>query len=264
MRKINLFYITLVIVLIWIVVIRILGLPIELMNLVFVLFYFYFLMGSGVNSFKDQPFGYALWVNPTLKLSILLIKLDGVEKISETKRIIKYLNNEFDPVTVKYKLRFYKKQLRIEQNINAICDKIRNSNSSTNKVRVLQHLIKLALTDRLLSDKELEFLEKVTREIGLHKRTLRAILELHVYITEEDIRNQKLNKSYVNSSSHKAFSILGLDTTATQEEVKDAYRSLVMLYHPDKASKKDKNSGQAKIKFQAITDAYQFLKSDMN
>lgn len=264
MRKINLIFVFLGVIILTIIIFNVLDLEFVYSQLVIYPIFMIFGISMDTSHFNQQPIGYALWVNPTLKLSILLIKLDGVEKISETKRIIKYLNNEFDPVTVKYKLRFYKKQLRIEQNINAICDKIRNSNSSTNKVRILQHLIKLALTDRLLSDKELEFLEKVTRKIGLHKRTLRAILELHVYITEEDIRNQKLNKSYVNSSSHKAFSILGLDTTATQEEVKDAYRSLVMIYHPDKASKKDKNSGQAKIKFQAITDAYQFLKSDMN
>jgi DnaJ-domain-containing protein 1 len=264
MRKIHLLYVTLVIVFFLILVVSLLELPPAFLFLIFLLFYLYFIIGMGSGYFKEQPFGYAFWVNPILQLSIILIKLDGVEKISETKRIIKYLNDGFDPVTVKYKLRYYKKQLKIEQNLHEICARIRETKSTKDKVRVLQHLIRLALSDRLLSDQELEFLEKVTKRIGIHQRTLKAILRLHIYVTEEDIRNQKLNKSYVNSSSQKAFSILGLELNATKEEVKEAYRSLVMIYHPDKLNKSERNKEQAKTKFQAITDAYQFLKTELN
>ncbi|MDB4088287.1 DnaJ domain-containing protein [Flavobacteriales bacterium] len=204
------------------------------------------------------------WVNPILKLSIILIKLDGVEKVSETKRIIKYLNEEFGSFVVKIKLKFYKKQLKIEQNIHEICDRIKNNSSTKDKVRIVQHLIKLALSDRLLTDQELEFLEKVTKKIGLPKITLKAILRLHIYVTEEDIRKQKLNKNYVNSSLSKALSILGLEPKASKEEIKDAYRSLVMIYHPDKLKKGERYKEQAKIKFQAINDAYQYLKKELN
>jgi DnaJ-domain-containing protein 1 len=264
MRKINLIFIFLGLFILSIIVFN----NIELDEEIIPIFYVIFFMAIGgmleLETFKEQPFGYAFWINPILQLSIMLIKLDGVEKISETKRIIKYLNNEFDPVTVKFKLRFYKKQLKIEQNIQAACETIKETNTTKDKVRLMQHLIRLALTDRLLADQEKVFLEKVTKKIGLPKSTLNAILQLHIYVTEEDIRNQKINKSYVNFSQQRAFSILGLDTNAKMEEVKEAYRSLVMIYHPDKLQKSERNKEQAKTKFQAITDAYQFLKNELN
>ena len=204
------------------------------------------------------------WVNPILKLSIILVKLDGVENISETKRIIKYLDEEFEPNMAKIKLKYYKNQLTIKPSLILVCNHIRENNTSFDKVRILQHLIRLALSDRLLSDREMEFLEQVTKRIGLPERTLNALLQLHIYVTEEDIRNQKINKTYVNSSSKKAYSILGLESNATMDEVKDAHRELVKIYHPDKLKKNERNKEQAKIKFQAITDAYQFLKSELN
>lgn len=264
MRKINLVFIFIGLMIFTIVILNFLNIQLQYMQLFIYPVFMIFAILMGLKYFEQQSFSYQLWVNPILQLSILLIKLDGVEKFTETKRIIKYLNSEFDPVTVKFKLKYYKKQLKLEQSISKTCRKIKDTNSSKEKVRVLQHLIRLAITDRLLSDKEFEFLQKVTKKIGLHKRTLNAILQLHIYVTEEDIRNQKLNKSYVNSSSKRAFSILGLESNATMDEVKDAHRELVKIYHPDKLNKNERNKEQAKIKFQAITDAYQFLKNELN
>lgn len=223
----------------------------------------WFVILANSEYFSNQPLGYSNWINPILKLSVLLIKLDGVERTSETKRIINYLNQEFDPVTSRIKFRYYKKVLMQKQNFDSICERIRLQSGSIEKIRVLQHLIKVALSDRLLTDKEQEFIETVCNKLRIPRITLNAILQLHVYITEEDIRNQKLNKTYVNSSSKKAYSILGLELGATMDEVKDAYRELVKIYHPDKLKKNERNKEQAKIKFQAISDAYQFLKKEI-
>ena len=56
-----------------------------------------------------------------------------------------------------------------------------------------------------------------------------------------------MNKDY--------YSILGVSRTATQEEIKKAYRRLALKYHPDR----NPGDPQAEERFKEITEAYQVL-----
>lgn len=51
------------------------------------------------------------------------------------------------------------------------------------------------------------------------------------------------------------YAILGIPRTATQEEIKKAYRKLAMKYHPDR----NKGNKEAEEKFKAINEAYAVL-----
>ena len=239
--------------------------PIELVIVFFTIpVLMYIISLEIVNYYLYQFFGIGKWINPIIKLSILLIKLDGVEKLGETKRIISYLNNEFEPETAKVKLIYYKKQFNKSHNLEEIFERINYSTNTSNKVRILQHLIKIALSDRLLSDKEEKFIKMVAQRMSIPQFTLKAILALHTYVTEQDIKNQRLRTP--NSSSYrvsKAYQVLGLDDNASFEEVKEAHRELVKIYHPDKLLKSEKNKEFAKQQFQAITDAYNLLKQKL-
>ncbi len=57
-------------------------------------------------------------------------------------------------------------------------------------------------------------------------------------------------------SAHKAkyYKLLGVEINATQQEIRKAYRKLVMRYHPDKNPSKE-----ASLHFLKITEAYEIL-----
>jgi curved DNA-binding protein len=52
------------------------------------------------------------------------------------------------------------------------------------------------------------------------------------------------------------YKILGVDKSASQDEIKKAYRKLAMKYHPDK----NKGDNTAEAKFKDISEAYEVLK----
>eukprot|EP00834_Sanchytrium_tribonematis_P009037 NODE_1403_length_1136_cov_1.166827.p1 type:complete len:181 gc:universal NODE_1403_length_1136_cov_1.166827:469-1011(+) len=61
-----------------------------------------------------------------------------------------------------------------------------------------------------------------------------------------------------NRDRSKAYDILGLSRSASDSEIKKAYRKLALRFHPDR----NKDSG-AKDKFQEISNAYRLLE-DLN
>ena len=56
--------------------------------------------------------------------------------------------------------------------------------------------------------------------------------------------------------SKNFYDVLGVSKTATDDEIKNAYRNLAMKYHPDK-NQGDKESEK---KFKEINEAYEYLK----
>jgi len=70
---------------------------------------------------------------------------------------------------------------------------------------------------------------------------------------EEDSKEDLTSEN--NPESPNLYSLLGVEKTASNAEIKKAYRRLVFLYHPDK-NKTDPNAG---AKFANITKAYKIL-----
>jgi len=56
---------------------------------------------------------------------------------------------------------------------------------------------------------------------------------------------------------NECYQILGVDSTSTPKEIKQAYRKLSLKYHPDRNPKFDDGK-----KFREISNAYQFLKNN--
>eukprot|EP00033_Pygsuia_biforma_P001708 GCRY01001914.1.p1 GENE.GCRY01001914.1~~GCRY01001914.1.p1 ORF type:complete len:190 (+),score=21.64 GCRY01001914.1:214-783(+) len=63
----------------------------------------------------------------------------------------------------------------------------------------------------------------------------------------------------LESKESSYYETLGVKTNASQQEIKKAYRTLAMKWHPDK---NPDNREEAEVKFRSIAEAYEVLKDE--
>ena len=76
-------------------------------------------------------------------------------------------------------------------------------------------------------------------------------------------RGGSTNGSHRRASPHEteALSVLGLDAGATASEIKQAWRDLCQIWHPDRLGHNDRLRTKATAKLAEINDAYDVLRS---
>lgn len=88
-----------------------------------------------------------------------------------------------------------------------------------------------------------------------------------VFRIPESILDSIRRNHNVSGSSSKAYAVLGLQETATDAEVKKAYRKLILEYHPDTIASKgmaDEFKEYATKKFREIQEAYETICKERN
>mgnify|MGYP001267049651 CR=1 FL=1 len=70
---------------------------------------------------------------------------------------------------------------------------------------------------------------------------------------------------YLNKNNNSSYKILEIDASATDSDVKKAYRKMAVKYHPDKVAHLGKEIQKtAEDKFKAVNDAYNEIKRQRN
>jgi DnaJ family protein C protein 3 len=94
-------------------------------------------------------------------------------------------------------------------------------------------------------------------------RTFQRAVEFAVDEAQKNEAKRRLQEAQValkQSKEKNYYTILGVSRSATQKEIKKAYRDLALRWHPDKVSPEDKE--KAGSKFQDIGEAYEVLSDD--
>lgn len=122
--------------------------------------------------------------------------------------------------------------------LGVICEMINSYSNSKNDF--IKKLFDIAAADKIFSDKEDSYIYDVADRLNIERKTVNNIRDN--FIKYEGVTERKTYyKSYSNASSSlfsfyssKAYKILGIKKSATEAEIKKAYRSLAKKYHPDK------------------------------
>lgn len=77
---------------------------------------------------------------------------------------------------------------------------------------------------------------------------------------EYQAKIKKAKVALKRSKRKDLYAILGVDQTATEAEIKSAYRKSALKFHPDKqSSKSDAEKAEAEASFKAVNEAYEIL-----
>lgn len=187
-----------------------------------------------------------------LVLSSYIIKADNKIMHSEMEFVRQFLRQNFGEQAVNQgqeillKLFEIQKQQGIQVFRNTIhqsCAEIKHNMNVSQRLQLLNYLVIIAKVDGYVSPEEIKALKEVARHLGLTAKDVDSMLNME-------------NGARANSNIEDAYKVLGLSSTATDDEVKVAYRKMALKHHPDRvASLGEDIRKTAEKKFQDINDA---------
>lgn len=175
-----------------------------------------------------------------------VIKADGRVLKAEINSIKPFLLRNFGEEGAKQALQLLKQLLEQDINPVAVSQQIRQYVNYSVRLELVHMLLEVAKADGEVADSECQVIETISMNMGIADADYQSLLSLY--------RKQ--------TDANWAYTALEIEPTATDDEVKKAYRRMAMKYHPDKVA----NAGeavrqQATEKFRAINEAYEHIKT---
>jgi DnaJ like chaperone protein len=180
-----------------------------------------------------------------LVLASIVIKADG--KVDE--RELNFVRTQFTGMYGKERANkaftLFKGIVKKQVSARQVCMQIRQHMPHASRLQLIHFLFGIAKADEFVSKTEVEEIRKIAG---------------YLYINQYDFESIK---AMFYSSSGNAYKILEITKSATDDEVKKAYRKMAKKYHPDKLQGLGKeHSKGAQEKFQNIQTAYETIKKE--
>lgn len=206
--------------------------------------------------------------NELFLLAAYVIKSDGNIGQKELNYVYHFFKKNFEKSNFFANKQKFDTLLSKNINISRALNKINRVQRHATKLQLLHFLVRITIVDSYLKNSEYIALQKIAKGLNISKKQLDAIFAMHDnYITENQHKNQSKQHQNRKQTSifnkiKQAYSILELTESATEQEIKKAYRKLVVLYHPDKLLHLDETFQKgAKENYQKVNDAYEYIKT---
>ncbi len=178
-----------------------------------------------------------------LALAAIVIKADGRADAKELSFVRRYFIAQYgidraESIFAKFNAEVKGKR----QNLQALCQFFVRGARVEVRVQIVHFLFGIAQADGSISDSELTKLSQIAAALQLNSHAYESIKAMFVKSTDQ------------------AYTILEIAPTATDAEVKKAYRNLAKKYHPDKIITDDPALKKgAEEKFQQVQTAYETI-----
>ncbi|MDP6908763.1 MAG: DnaJ domain-containing protein [Flavobacteriales bacterium] len=181
-----------------------------------------------------------------LILTAAVMTADHSVKKSELEFVKRFLIGQFGNAKAKKQLLLLREILKKPIEVRKVALQIRRFMDHASRLQLMHYLFQLANADREIHGKELDILTRIASYLGISKKDFMSIKAM--FVVQNDV---------------SVYQILEVPKSATNEEVKKAYRRMAVKYHPDKVSHLGpEHQKAAKEKFQKLTEAYERIKKE--
>lgn len=185
-------------------------------------------------------FGLALLV-----LTAAIMKADNKVMKSELDYVKDFFNRQFGPYYTKERMLLLREILKQEFSIKDVCLQIKQHLDHPSRLQLVHFLFGIARADGEIANVEIDLIETMARYLGISQVDFTSIKAMFVKDTSS------------------AYLILEVDKTASDEDVKKAYRKMAVKYHPDKVGHLGEEFQKAaQEKFQGVQQAYEQIKKE--
>lgn len=181
-----------------------------------------------------------------LVLSAAVMKADGGVKKSELDYVKRFFLQNFGQERAENYIKMLRDILDKDYNLQEVSNQVGRYMNYSSRLQLLHYLFGIAAADGDVSRPEIDVIHTISLNMGLYDSDYESIKSMFV---------REIN------ASENAYKILGVDPSATDEEVKKAYREMAKKNHPDLVSNLGEEVHQAaEKKFQEINEAYELIK----
>lgn len=190
-----------------------------------------------------------------LLLIAVVMKADGKVVKSELDHVKKFLLQNYGEEQATDMLHILRDLVKKDYSVYEVCRQIRLNTNYTTRMHLFDFLYSVAAIDNDCTVQEQTVLHTIATELRISSYDYTSIRARHT------AGRTSYGSSYSSTTAKNPYSVLGIEKTATDDEVKKAYRRLAMKFHPDKVEglgeEVKKNAEQ---QFREINEAYETIK----
>jgi DnaJ like chaperone protein len=182
-----------------------------------------------------------------LVLIAAVMKADGKVVKSELDYVKQFFLRQFGRESAAEASIMLRDLLKQNIPIRDVCQQIRRNMDYSSRLQLLHLLFNISLADGVIQQSEQDIIENISGYLEISSTDFISIKNMFVPETDS------------------AFKILEIERSASDEDVKKAYRKMAMKYHPDKVIQlgEDYNKS-AEEKFRKVNEAYEKIKKERN
>ena len=193
-------------------------------------------------SYRRQT-GQGPYTQDLLVLSSAVIKADGRTHPAELRTVREFIRTNFGEQAASQAEQILQRLDSQQVNIYSVGGQIAANMNYSQRLQLFQYLVSIATSDGDFSASEKSVLEAIASAIRLTSTDAASIIAM--YYKETD----------------SAYTVLEISPSATDDEVRSAYRRMAMKYHPDRvATLGPEVQKAAEEKFKKIQEAYAAIK----
>lgn len=210
---------------------------------------------SSVSVQRGSQFQGATSVDFAISLIVLIaavMKADGSVKRAELDFVKSYLMRAYGQQRTEELLPILRDVLKKPIPLQEVCLQIRSNMNYASRLELLHFLLRLAISDSHYSAPEKQVILQIANYLGITPTDFQSI-------------HASLQIDSSSNSLENAYKVLEITESASDEDVKKAYKKMAVKYHPDKVSHLGEEvQNSATEKFKKVNEAYEKIKKQRN